>query len=146
MSDCLIRLYSGCSYVDMAMWKLLIPFVPNASFLYPLKTSENRKDLKSWIWSYSMKKSLIENFIFCAVTVFPVDMFHSFTLPGNLWCWSVLYSNTLLKRFLDILKELTKMDIFKSVSLWLKRLCELVTHILPFIVKWKQTGFEGKFD
>ena len=98
------------------------------------------------IWSYSMKKSLIENFIFCAVTVFPVDMFHSFTLPGNLWCWSVLYSNTLLKRFLDILKELTKMDIFKSVSLWLKRLCELVTHILPFIVKWKQTGFEGKFD
>ena len=28
-------------------WKLINPFVPNAPFLYPLKTSENRLPLKT---------------------------------------------------------------------------------------------------
>ena len=54
------------------MWFMISPFVPNASFLYPLKTSENLKIF--WFFQVVEKGSIVKNFLKKYITLFTKNL------------------------------------------------------------------------
>ena len=69
----------NCRLFPISLFRLLIimgfmisPFVPNASFLYPLKTSENLKIF--WFFQVVEKGSIVKNFLKKYITLFTKNL------------------------------------------------------------------------
>ena len=76
-----IRPESGCNYVSMIVWKLLM-------IIQKWGMSFGRIEI---LWILECP----DIFLNISIDVFSIDFFYGFTLHRNLESWSVLYSNTL---------------------------------------------------